>query len=259
MSTTASNRTIMLSIPSLAILAISVVATTFLSGIFGIAGGLILLGICLALLDVAPAMILHGSIQMAANSWRAFLWREHLVWPIIWRYCVATLIVYIAMRFVAYIPDKATIYILLGIMPFATELLPKSMTPDIRRPGAPYLCGAIMAVLQVMAGAGGNIIDVFFQNSNLDRKQIVATKSATQAMGHILRVVYFGSFAEAFETHIPWWVFAVAIALAMLGTTLAGQALHRMSDADFRRYTRYIIQTMSVIFIARGLWLMTAG
>jgi uncharacterized membrane protein YfcA len=248
-----------ISTAALALLGISIVATSFLSGVFGMAGGLILIGICLALLDVAPAMVLHGTTQLAANGWRAFLWRRYIVWPILLRYTAATVAVFMVMRLIAFIPDKALIYIMLGIMPFATDLLPKRWMADIERPGAPYLVGAIVGFLQVIAGVAGNVVDIFFQNSKLDRRQIVATKSSTQAVGHLMRVLYFGSFAEAAAVDIPLWVYAAAIVLAMLGTTLAGQALDRMSESDFRRWSRWLIQSVAVVFIGRGLWLLAAG
>ncbi len=244
---------------TLAILGLSVVATSFLSGVFGMAGGMILLGICLVLLDVAPAMVLHGTTQFAANGWRAALWRHSIDWPILWRYSAATLAIFLVMRYIAYLPDKAVIYILLGLMPFATDYLPSRWTLDIQRPGAPYLCGAVVALLQILAGAAGNIVDIFFQNSKLDRHQIVATKSATQAVGHVMRVLYFGSFAEAMASEIPVWVFAGAIALAMTGTTLAGSLLNRISEADFRRYSRWLIQGIGLVLLARGIWLLAGA
>ncbi len=244
---------------ALAILGVSIVATSFLSGVFGMAGGLILIGVCLALMDVAPAMVLHGTTQLSANAWRAFLWRGYIVWPILLRYAAATIAVFLVMRLFAFIPDKALIYILLGLMPFATDLLPKRWMPDIQRPGAPYLCGGVVGFLQVIAGVGGNIVDVFFQNSKLDRRQIVATKSSTQAVGHLMRVLYFGSFAEAASVDIPLWVYAAAIALAMLGTTLAGRALDKMSEGDFRRYSRWLIQGVAVALLSRGIWLLISG
>ena len=163
------------------------------------------------------------------------------------------------MRLIAFIPHKPLIYILLGVMPFATDLLPRRWMADIQKPGAPYLCGAVVGFLQVIAGVGGNIIDVFFQNSTLDRRQIVATKAATQGFGHVLRVIYFGSFAEAATIEIPIWVYASAIALAMAGTTLAGKALEQMSETNFRSYSRSLIQGIAVVLIARGLWLLWTG
>ena len=237
-------------------LALSILATSFLSGIFGMAGGLILLGVFVALLDVAPALVLHGITQLAANGWRAWLWREHIVWSIVWRYGVATIATFAVLRSLAMIPDRAVIYLCLGLMPFATELLPKRWAADMTRPGAPWVCGVLMAALQVLSGTAGNFVDVFFQNSPLDRKQIVASKSATQTINHSMRVIYFGSFASAFSAGIPWWGYLGAIACAMAGTSLAGQALNRMSDAEFRQWSRWFINTIAVIFIARGLWLL---
>src|SRR4029453_13451951 len=60
---------------TIVVVAIVVLVTSFLSGIFGMAGGLILLGVLLIILDVASAMILFGTTQLGANGWRAFLWR----------------------------------------------------------------------------------------------------------------------------------------------------------------------------------------
>ena len=107
--------------------------------------------------------------------------------------------------------------------------------------------------------AAGNFVDVFFQNSGLDRKQIVASKSATQTINHALRVLYFGSFAGAFSAGVPWWGFIGAVGCAMAGTTLAGQALHRMSDSQFRQWSRLIINSIAAVFVVRGTWLLLAG
>src|SRR5690242_1362100 len=64
----------------IAMLGLLMVATSFLSGIFGMAGGLILIGVLLALMPLPAAMVLHAITQMASNGWRAFLWRRHIKW-----------------------------------------------------------------------------------------------------------------------------------------------------------------------------------
>ena len=244
---------------TLAILGVSVLATSFLSGVFGMAGGLILLGIFLALLDVAPAMMLHATAQSASNAWRAAIWRGSIVWPILVRYTIATLAVVVSMRYLAYIPDKATVYILLGLTPFVTDLLPRHRAPDIERAGAPYVCGSLSALFQILAGVGGPLADIFFQGSRLDRRQIIATKAATQAVGHIFRVAYFGSFTAASNAEIPVWLLAAAVALAMGGTTLAGRLLERMTEESFRRYSRLLIQAIGLVLLVRGGSLLAWG
>ena len=54
----------------LLILSTSVLATSFLSGIFGMAGGMVLMGILLLLMSVEQAMVIHGVAQFASNGWR---------------------------------------------------------------------------------------------------------------------------------------------------------------------------------------------
>jgi uncharacterized membrane protein YfcA len=51
-----------------AIVCLTMVATAFLSGIFGMAGGLILIGVLLVILPVPEAMMLHGVTQMARTA-----------------------------------------------------------------------------------------------------------------------------------------------------------------------------------------------
>ena len=59
------------------------VATSLLSGVFGMAGGLVLIGVLLVLLPLPEAMALHAVTQVASNGWRAARWLRHVrwVWP----------------------------------------------------------------------------------------------------------------------------------------------------------------------------------
>ncbi len=240
---------------ALAVIGVAVLGTSFLSGIFGMAGGLILLGVLLLYLDVGPAMVLFGSIQMAANGWRALLWHKKVHWSIVWRYVVGLVAAFGIMRFVAFFPDKAMLYIGLGLMPFLADALPRAATPDITSSGAPYICGFVIMVLQLLAGAAGHVLDMFFQKSGLDRRDIVGTKAVCQTVSHLFRILYFGSLA-GLETEVPWWVFAVALGLAFTGTSLAALVLNRMTDENFRWWGRRIIYAVSGTFLARGLWLL---
>src|SRR5215475_6277779 len=190
----------MLAPSALALIGLAVVVTSFISGMFGMAGGMLLL-----FMDVAPAMLLFASIQMAANGWRAVLWRRHVAWSIVLRFLVGSTAMFLIMRTIAILPSKAAIYIGLGLIPFAAYALPRQLTPDITRPGAPYLCGAFIILLQLLAGAAGHILDIFFQKSPLERRTIVGTKAVTQVAGHVYRILYFGSFEIAIDTHIPLW------------------------------------------------------
>jgi len=242
-----------------AVVGLTVLGTSFISGIFGMAGGLILLGVLLLFMDVVPAMILFGIIQMGANGWRALLWRQHVRWDLVSRYLVGATAAAVLMRLIAFVPDKAAVYLGLGILPFAAELLPKRWWPDISRPWGPYICGVVIMALQLMAGAAGHILDMFFQRSTLDRKGIVGTKAVCQTTAHLFRVVYFGSLAVSFDAQVPVWAIGLALILAFTGTSLAARVLEHMTEADFRLWSRRIVHIVATVFLVRGLSLLASG
>ena len=64
-------------------LSVLMIGTAFLSGIFGMAGGLILIGVLLVIFPLPTAMVLHAITQMASNGWRATLWWRHIEWKTI--------------------------------------------------------------------------------------------------------------------------------------------------------------------------------
>jgi len=123
------------------IIGLSIVAGSFLSGVFGMAGGMVVIGVPLIYFDVATAMILFSIIQLAANGWRAAQWWSFVRWDIIWRYCLGGLVAFAVLRVIEFVPDKALVYLLLGLMPFAVEILPASWRPSIEWRGVPFVTG----------------------------------------------------------------------------------------------------------------------
>lgn len=249
----------MLTPTALAVLGVTIPATSFLSGIFGMAGGIVLLAVLLAFLDVAPAMVLFGATQFAANGWRVVVWRDYVKWKLVGEFCVAAVVMFVILKYISFVPNKAVVYIGLGLLPFIARALPKSLAPDITRPGAAYVCGALITFLNLVAGVAGSILDTFYQMSSLDRREIVATKAAKQTVGHAMRVVYFGSVATFADNAIPIWVYVAAIALAIVATNTAAYVLERMSNESFRRWSWRVIGTISLISLVRGIYLIALG
>ncbi len=240
---------------SLALIGATIIITSFISGVFGIAGGMMLLGALLLVFDVATAMVMFSILQFSANGSRVLLWRQHVRWPIFFAYLAGGVVAFGVMRLIAFIPDKAIVYLVLGLIPFSVEILPAAARPHIEWRYVPLFTGFITTVVQLLAGSGGLFLDVFFQKSSLDRKTTVATKATTQTFGHVFRLLYFASLGGT-STAMPWWAVAVAVALAIGATSLAPLVLERMTDHGFRRWTRYIIFAISIIYLIRAGWLL---
>jgi uncharacterized membrane protein YfcA len=237
------------------LIATTIIATSFISGLFGMAGGMILVGVLLVYFDVATGMVIFSIIQFVANGWRAVLWCRFVLWRIFLVYVAGALISFAIMRYVAIIPSKATVYLGLGALPFAIELLPVRIRPNIEWRGVPFLTGLLTTVIQLLTGVGGLFLDIFFQKSTLDRKTTIATKAVTQTFSHVVRAAYFGSFVGVADA-VPLWTYVPAIVLSIAGSTLAAQVLERMTDVGFRIWTRRVIFAVSAIYLARGLMLL---
>jgi uncharacterized protein len=239
----------------------TVVLTSFISGVFGMAGGLVLLGLLLIYFDVPTAMVMLSIVQFAANGWRAVLWWRLVIWRIFWLYVLGALVAFSLMWAVAFVPGKALVYLALGITPFMAEVVPLRMRPNIEWRGVPFLTGLLTTFMQLISGVGGLFLDMFFQKSTLDRKTTVGTKAVTQTFSHILRASYFGAFGGfgGAGDAVPPWTYGAAIVLAIAGTSLAPLVLERMTDDGFRRWTRSIILIVSTIYLVRAAWLYWGG
>jgi uncharacterized protein len=56
------------------------------------------------------------------------------------------------------------------------------------------------------------------------------------------------------------WLAATIVPLSLAGTSLSRHVLERMSDATFRRWTRWTVMTLGALYLASGVtaWLTEA-
>jgi len=243
-----------MSIALMAALAACMLATAFLSGIFGMAGGMILIGVLLAVMPVADAMALHAVTQMASNGWRALLWWRYVRPRAAAAFLAGGLLALVAWAFFQYVPDKAVAMLLLGTLPLAVRALPARLKPDAERIDHGLLYGAISMTSMLLTGVVGPLIDTFFLGGKLGRREIVATKSFCQIVGHTSKLLYFTAFAA--QATIDTTMMAVAIACSVIGTTVARRFLEAMSDTQYRTWTWHIITGVSGIYVLQGLYLL---
>jgi len=245
---------------SLAVLGASSLVTSFISGILGMAGGMILMGILLAMLPLPEAMMLHGITQLASNGWRALLWRDKVDWRIFrgYFYGAATMLAIFAVA--KFVVSKPVALVVMGLTPFLAMALPEKWHLNVERKGHPYACGFICSALALLAGVSGPILDVFFVRSKMGRHAVVATKAMTQSFSHISKIIYFGIFA-AIEgsAEVNPWMGAMMVVLAFTGTSLSRHVLERMNDKSFRLWTRWTVLTLGVFYLGSGIWSLVRG
>jgi len=110
-------------------------------------------------------------------------------------------------------------------------------------------------------GVAGPLLDIFFVRTSLTRHAIVATKAATQVFSHLMKIVVYGAplIAVKGKGLPPWWVFALAVPLSMVGTAAGGVLLNRLSDVNFKRYLRLILTAIALVYLVQAAQLYIRG
>ncbi|MES2640139.1 MAG: sulfite exporter TauE/SafE family protein [Myxococcota bacterium] len=243
------------------LLALSVAAfgTAALSATFGMAGGLLLMGVYTALLPVPEAMVLHGVTQLVSNGGRAWLLRGHVRGGGVRFYLLGAAAAWILLRSAAWVPDEATVFLGIGAIPFVALALPPSAALDFGRRRGATLCGALVAGAQLAFGVAGPLLDVFFVRTALLRREVVATKAVVSALSHALKVAFFAPILLVADPvsvdPLPGLALAAAVTVvgALGGTRVGGVMLERMGEDTFRRWTRRLVLAIGAVFLARGV------
>jgi len=145
---------------------VGVLATSVVSGIVGMAGGMILMAVLVAAYSVPVAMILHGVTQAGANGSRTWFLRRHVRWAVLWPYLAGSLICVGIVLLYRFVPDRGLVLILIGAMPWLALLLPRQSTIDVEHPTTAFGCGLSATAAQLLAGASGPLLDLFYQRSD---------------------------------------------------------------------------------------------
>jgi len=248
--------------PVIAVILAATLITAAISGVFGMAGGLILMGVLAAFVPVATAMVMHGFIQIIANFSRAaFLWR-HISWAIIGRYALGIGGAVLLIALLAWRPDQPAVFVMLGLTAQVVWIPKKVVEVNVERRFQAELCGFLVQTMNTLAGVAGPLLDLFFVKTLLPRQTVVATKAATQVMAHAVKIAFWGwpllgvlsDPAKMAESHLPpLWVFGAVIPLSLAGTWAGGRVLDRMTDVSFREWTKWIVTVTGAVYLVRGI------
>ena len=238
-----------------ALITVSAFATSVLSGIVGMAGGMVLMIILISLLPVSSAMILHAATQLTANGSRALILRNHILWGLLPLYLLGSATAIGIATYLVLIPDPGWVLLLIGLFAWSGQWSKSLQGLNITKPLTTVACGFSVTLAQLIAGAAGPLLDLFYLNSGLGRQSVVANKALTQTIGHTLRIVYYGLLIHV-QSELAWWIFPLVIVAAIAGTRTGVSILARWHDVGFQDISRKIILTIATVCIVRGTYLL---
>lgn len=235
------------------LLVLATLATSIISGVLSMAGGMILMGVFGFFLSVPAAMVLHGIAQTFSNGSRVWLYRRDIKWRVLGYYSIGAFAVLGVFATLAFVPSIGLVFLLIGGFPLLALLLPKSINLDMTRGPVSFFSGIMVTTAQMLAGASGPVLDIFYVKSKMSKEAILGTKAVTQTLGHILKLIYYAIIMTIASDLIPVWVIPAVVAAAIMGNYCASLLVTRMSDHQFKKIGRYVISFICVIYICNGV------
>jgi len=242
-----------LSPPEIGLLGGVAFATSALSAIVGMAGGITLLSVMLLYLPPLVAIPVHGVVQLASNGSRAWVQRRHVEGGLALRYGILLLPMgFAGLGLARSLPPDVTrlaigVFVLLATWAPGWLLLgthPEAVDRDRRF----LLLGGVVGFLNVTLGATGPLIAPFFLNLGLDRRGLVGTKAACQTLGHLSKLVIFGVAGFVYAAWLP--VLALLCAAVVAGTWVGSRVLDRVAERTFVRLYRGVLTLIALRLIA---------
>ncbi len=162
------------------------------SGVFGMAGGMLLLAIMMLLgLEPLIAVPVHAAVQLVSNGTRTYAHLQHVRWPAVGVFMLAALPGPLwGMRLAAYL-DPALVKAILGVLILITVWLPKGRLERLKEGFAFSAAGFLAGSLGVVIGAVGPLVAPFFLRPEYTKRNIIATKAVCQAGVHMLKICAF--------------------------------------------------------------------
>ncbi len=239
-----------MSVFEIALLTAAAFCTSALTAVVGAGGGTALIALMLQLMSPAAAIPVHGAVQLASNTSRAWMLRRHMAWPIIVRFA-ALMPFGVALGLLLFqgLPT-AVVQMLIGcfvLVSLATRQL--RVLADKELPLWAFVpVGFVTGILNMVVGVIAPILGVLVIRKDLDKEGMVATLSFFGFIGNLLKIAGFTLVGFSFRTYGP--VILCMVPAAILGTRLGGVLLGRMNERIFRLAFRTVLIALAVKLIA---------
>lgn len=219
--------------------------TAALSGVAGLGGGTILIGVLYAL-GLAPtvAVPLFAAVQFVSNLSRTVAYFRHVEWRAAgWFLLTAAPTPFLVAPFVASANVNVVLLLLAGLI--LVSLIPsRDGGEPIAQTPAVLLAGFLNGTIGMFVGATGLFVGRLFLRPEWNKETVIGTLALTQTLGHLMRVLGYASagfwVAQGNELLLP-------LMAAVIAGTFAGKALNqRLPEALFRRLFKAILVVLSL-------------
>lgn len=236
------------------VIAIAAGVGSVISAVAGLGGGILLLSVLLQFMDPAVAIPVHAVIQLASNSSRSLLLRQHIDLAVVWRFCLLLIPGGILGLLVA---DSMPVP--LGRIVIASFALVVVWQPGLLGRLSSLLgggarsfvpLGAIAGFANIPFGVTGPAVAPVFRSFLPTKEAMMATFGATQTVGHLVKVGVYAGDGFDFSAYLA--IMAAGVLAVTVGTWLGTRVLSSLDEARFASIFRWTLTIIAlrVIFTA---------
>ena len=210
------------------------VLTSVVSGVMGMAGGMLLLAVMLLRLEPAVAIPVHGIVQLVSNGSRAYFLRQQVRWHAVWRFVWPLLPGgALGILLLAHVPASGS-RIAIGAFVLASTWCKSffSIGQGSRAERALPLGGALVGFFSTLVGATGPLLAPFILALDLAAPSTIATLAACQVFQHASKVLLFGLRGFDLGRYLLPCVLLSVCAIA--GSAIGTRLLDRLPEKAFR-------------------------
>ncbi|MBM66395.1 MAG: hypothetical protein CMH55_09195 [Myxococcales bacterium] len=234
-------------------LTLAALVAAIISGMIGMAGGILLLTVMLlAGLSPAVAIPLHAVVQLTSNVTRVAAYRKTVRWRSAALFIAISLpMPWIGLQIVDQLDPIATKG-LIGLVVLAATWAPKGGLDILPERVSMGIAGTLAGIFGVVIGAVGPLVAPFFLRSTWKKEEVVGSKAACQSAIHLIKIGVFSGIGFAFTAY---WDLLLPLLIAVIVGTWIGKALNaRMSPQRFVLIYRVVLSLLALRLIYAG-WL----
>ena len=221
-------------------------ATSAVTAVTGIGGGMMLIAIMPGFLPAAAIVPVHAVVQLFANSSRAMFGWRFLRWEFVLAFIAGSILggsiaAGIAREInLAYTPLFIAAYIL-----FITW----GPAPKFNKPprGEFVIIGAIQTGLSMLVGATGPMSQAALMARGLQRDALVVSGALMTTFTHLTKVLLFTLLGFSF---IEFWQVILGMSIAVIVGALIGTRIrYQVPEALFRRILKLALTLLALRMI----------
>ncbi len=224
--------------------------TSTVTALFGLGGGLLLIGFLPGLLPASIIIPIHGTTQLVSNVSRACFAYRSIEWRLVPQFVAGSLAgillfgVFLSTVPNQYIPVTIGLYILLS-------LWNKQFDTLMRRFENIYVIGFLQTGLSLFVGATGPLATAMLLKKLKAKEQIVTTNAVFMSISHTLKIVLFGFLGFQFMNYLT--ILCFMIGGATLGSFIGTKYRQRIHDQRFAIILKLLLTGLATKMIVLTL------